>query len=184
MHCVAGDGVGILAGAVLSSVLHLAGVTEMILEYILGFAFGWTIFQALFMRDMAGGSYSRALVSTFVPELVSMNFLMAGMLPTMMALRRYVPSADNPFTPNFWFVMSMALLVGFVVAYPINWWLVANHLKHGMMTVRPASAGAAHDHAAQAAVSGMSHEGVSGMSHDARLSQSLGSQFPESILTD
>ena len=55
---------------------------------------------------------------------------------------------------------------GFVVAYPINWWLVANHLKHGMMTVRPASAGAAHDHAAQAAVSGMSHEGVSGMSHE------------------
>jgi CheY-like chemotaxis protein len=69
MHCVAGDGVGILAGAVLSSVLHLSGVVEMILEYIVGFAFGWTIFQALFMRDMAGGSYSRALVSTFVPEV-------------------------------------------------------------------------------------------------------------------
>jgi len=97
---------------------------------------------------------------------VSMNFLMAGMLPTMMALRRYVPSADNPLTPNFWFVMSMALLFGFVVAYLINWWLVANHLKHGMMTVRPASAGAAHDHAAQAAESGMSHEGMSVMSHE------------------
>src|SRR6476646_8195953 len=33
--------------------------------------------------------------------------------------------------------MSMALLVGFIIAYPMNWWLVANHLKHGMMTVRP-----------------------------------------------
>ena len=32
--------------------------------------------------------------------------------------------------------MSMALLIGFIVAYPMNWWLVANHLKHGMMTVR------------------------------------------------
>ena len=32
--------------------------------------------------------------------------------------------------------MSMALLAGFIVAYPMNWWLVANHLKHGMMTVR------------------------------------------------
>ena len=32
--------------------------------------------------------------------------------------------------------MSLALMVGFVVAYPMNWWLVANHLKHGMMTVR------------------------------------------------
>jgi hypothetical protein len=80
---------------------------------------------------------------------------MAGMLPTMMILRRYVPSADNPLTPNFWFVMSMGLLVGFIVAYPMNWWLVANHLKHGMMTVRPATANAgsgmgAHDHAAMA----------------------------------
>ena len=26
---------------------------------------------------------------------------------------------------------------GFVVAYPINWWLVANGLKHGMKTVIP-----------------------------------------------
>src|SRR6476660_560249 len=65
MHCVAGDGVGILAGAVLSSVFGLAGLAEIILEYVLGFAFGWTIFQALFMRDMAGGSYLRALTSTF-----------------------------------------------------------------------------------------------------------------------
>jgi hypothetical protein len=32
--------------------------------------------------------------------------------------------------------MSMALLAGFVVAYPINWWLVARGLKHGMLTVR------------------------------------------------
>jgi hypothetical protein len=30
----------------------------------------------------------------------------------------------------------MALLAGFVVAYPMNWWLVANGLKHGMLTVR------------------------------------------------
>src|SRR5262249_19772212 len=88
------------------------------------------------------------------------NFLMAGMIPTVMTLRRYVPSADNPLTPNFWFVMSMGLLAGFVIAYPMNWWLVANHLKHGMMTVRPASADAgAHDHAAHAEMSGMSGAG-------------------------
>src|SRR5216684_2739259 len=87
MHCVAGDGVGILAGAVLSSVFGLAGLAEVVVEYILGFAFGWTIFQALFMRDLAGGSYRRALTGTFVSELLSMNLLMAGMVPTMMTLR-------------------------------------------------------------------------------------------------
>jgi hypothetical protein len=51
MHCVAG--VGILAGAVLARKLRLGGLLEVALEYALGFAFGWTVFQALFMRDMA-----------------------------------------------------------------------------------------------------------------------------------
>jgi Domain of unknown function (DUF4396) len=142
MHCVAGDGVGILAGAVISSVIGLAGITEVVVEYVLGFAFGWTIFQALFMRDMAGGSYRRALTSTFVPELLSMNLLMAGMVPTVMILKTLIRSANDPTNPSFWFVMSMGLLVGFIIAYPMNWWLVANHLKHGMMTVRPAGAAA------------------------------------------
>ena len=143
MHCVAGDGIGILAGAVLASVFGIAGMMEAILEYVLGFGFGWTIFQALFMRDMSGGSYARALKSTFLAELLSMNLLMAGMMPTVMILRMRIPFADNPLTPNFWFVMSMGLLVGFIFAYPMNWWLVANHLKHGMMTVRPVHAGPA-----------------------------------------
>ena len=140
MHCVAGDGVGIIAGAALSSVFGLAGLAEIILEYVLGFAFGWAIFQALFMRDMAGGSYLRALSSTFISELLSMNLLMAGMVPTVMALKSRIASATDPTTPHFWFVMSMGLLVGFIFAYPMNWWLVAYHLKHGMMTVRPAAA--------------------------------------------
>src|ERR1700745_3173020 len=37
MHCVAGDGIGILDGAALSSVFGLAGLAEIILEYVLGF---------------------------------------------------------------------------------------------------------------------------------------------------
>jgi Domain of unknown function (DUF4396) len=140
MHCVAGDGVGIIAGAVLSAVLVLPRPAETAVEYVLGFGFGWTIFQALFMRNSAGGSYRQALINTFVPELLSMNLLMAGMVPTAMILRRFIAGAENPATPAFWFVMSMGLLVGFILAYPMNWWLVANHLKHGMMTVRPAMA--------------------------------------------
>ena len=140
MHCAAGDGVGILAGAVLASVFGVAGLGEILLEYGLGFGFGWTVFQALFMRGMAGGSYSRSLTSTFIPELLSMNLLMAGMVPTMMILRALIAEPAGPATPIFWFVMSMALLVGFAFAYPMNWWLVGNHLKHGMMTVRPKAA--------------------------------------------
>lgn len=154
MHCVAGDGIGILAGAALGSILTLPHLADIALEYVLGFSFGWTIFQALFMRDMAGGSYRRSLINTFIPEFLSMNFLMTGMVLTAALGRMLIDRPLSPLTPEFWFVMSMALLVGFIVAYPMNWWLVANGLKHGMMTVRPqasmqeAPAGAMrHDHA-------------------------------------
>lgn len=138
MHCVAGDGVGILFGAVISSVIALTAPVEVALEYLLGFAFGWTIFQALFMRDMAGGDYLRSLRMTFLPELMSMNLLMAAMVPAMTILRAWIAPDAGLGDPAFWFVMSMALLAGFIVAYPMNWWLVANHLKHGMITVRAA----------------------------------------------
>jgi hypothetical protein len=136
MHCVAGDGIGILVGAVIGSWIHLPRLAEIVLEYALGFAFGWTIFQAFFMREMAGGSYYRSLRTTFLSELLSMNFLMAGMTVVMTLAMKVTPDSRNPLGPTFWFVMSMSLLAGFVLAYPMNWWLVANHLKHGMMTVR------------------------------------------------
>jgi hypothetical protein len=140
MHCVAGDGVGILAGAVIASLFHLPKIADITLEYVLGFGFGWTIFQALFMRGMAGGSYRRSLTSTFIPELLSMNCLMAGMVPVMTLAMKYVPAGRDPLGPTFWFIMSMSLLVGFITAYPMNWWLVSHHLKHGMMTVDPTKA--------------------------------------------
>lgn len=190
MHCVAGDGLGILAGAVISSVVGIAGLAEVAVEYVLGFGFGWTIFQALFMRASAGGSYRAALANTFVPELLSMNFLMAGMVPTVMTLRTVIKSANDPTAPHFWFVMSMGLLVGFIIAYPMNWWLVANHLKHGMMTVRPTAqqAGMA-DHGAHAGMARMMEgtmEGIGGMAHGgSRMSVGSGqpTRPPVSIMT-
>ena len=47
MHCVAGDGVGILAGAVIGGFLLLPAVVDITMEYVLGFAFGLGIFQPL-----------------------------------------------------------------------------------------------------------------------------------------
>ena len=137
MHCVAGDGVGILVGAVLASHFHIEGLAETALEYGVGFLFGWTVFQALFMRSMAG-SYARSLKTTFIPEFLSMNILMAGMVPVAALFARYFDASRDPLQPEFWFRMSMALLAGFIVAFPMNWWLVAHHLKHGMTTVRSA----------------------------------------------
>ena len=101
MHCVAGDGLGILPGAVIGSVLVLFQLGDIAVEYVLGFAFGWSIFQSLFMKAMAG-SYRRSLATTFIPELLSMNILMAGMVLVRTLLVRNIADAGEPANPQFW----------------------------------------------------------------------------------
>ena len=93
-----------------------------------------------------------------IPELLSMNLLMSGMVPTVMGLRTLIASGADSLTPAFWFVMSIGLLVGVVIAHPMNWWLVTNHLRHGMMTVRPAGMlRTMQDHDANAGASRAAH---------------------------
>jgi len=138
MHCVAGDGAGILVGAILGSFLSFSGAVDITVEYILGFGFGWSIFQALFMKASMGGSYKQALQKTFIPELVSMNILMAAFILVMQFGFSHTSNGHDPTGPTFWFIMSMGLLVGFIADVPINWWLVKHRLKHGMTTIRPA----------------------------------------------
>jgi hypothetical protein len=139
MHCAAGDGIGIIAAATLVAYWQPAFWVDLSLEYLLGFGFGWMFFQAFAMRDMAGGSYLRSLRQTFLPEFFSMNVLMAGMVPTMPLLMPRVVGGGDPLAGGFWFTVSTALIVGFVLAYPINWWLVTRGLKHGMITSPPQS---------------------------------------------
>jgi Domain of unknown function (DUF4396) len=88
------------------------------------------------MREMFG-SYARSLKGTFTSELLSMNCLMGGMMPVAAIAFAGMPDTHDPSRPVFWFRMLLALMFGAIIAYPMNWWLVAQHLKHGMMTVRP-----------------------------------------------
>src|SRR6266576_5776232 len=76
IHCVAGDATGIILAAAITAALGLPMRIDLIVEYATGFAFGLFIFQSLFMKSMMGGSYSQNVRKTFVPELISMNFMM------------------------------------------------------------------------------------------------------------
>lgn len=163
MHCAAGDGVGIIAGAIIGALLHLSPWGDFTLEYFLGFGFGWAYFQAFAMRDMVDGSYLLSLKETFIPELVSMNLLMTGMVPTMKYMMPRIDGANDPTQPAFWFTVSMALIVGFILAYPVNWWLVVNNMKHGMLTVRPGAADSAGHGAHQASTGHNGGDDMAGM---------------------
>nr|WP_302478075.1 DUF4396 domain-containing protein [Ruegeria atlantica] len=157
MHCLAGDATGILVAAILVHFLALSNGWDIVVEYVFGFVSGLFVFQALMMLSMYG-SYSQAVRKTLFAETVSMNMVMTGMIPTMILLAEAWPGSEDPLSPTFWFRMSLATIVGGFVAFPINRWLVANHLKHGCMTL-PGADGPAPD------IGHVSSE-MNGMSHD------------------
>ena len=166
MHCLAGDATGIIVAASIVPAFALSNGWDVTIEYAAAFAFGLFIFQALMMLGMYNGDYLMAVRKTVFAETVSMNFVMAGMIPTMVVLAAAWEGSGNPLDPTFWFRMSLASIVGGALAFPVNYWLVKNHLKHGCMTL-PGADGPAHGMGhrspeANAAPAG-SHEAMEGM---------------------
>lgn len=134
LHCIAGDATGIIFSAVVVYHFALPNGLDLSIEYLAAFIVGLFIFQALFMLSMYDGNYWMAVRKTFFAETVSMNMVMLGMIPTMVILMHTLPGANNPNHLLFWGVMSLATIAGMITAYPINSWLVAKGLKHGMMS--------------------------------------------------
>lgn len=150
IHCVAGDATGIIVAAVIVASLGIPMWLDLIIEYVAGFAFGLFIFQSLFMKSMMGGTYWQNVRKSFLPEFISMNFMMAGMAPVMSFLMMGRDMrAMEPTEFLFWGVMSVGIAVGFILAYPANVWMVKHGLKHGLMTKRKTeeSKGSAPQHA-------------------------------------
>lgn len=164
MHCLAGDATGVIAAAALLATVGLANGWEITIEYLVAFVCGLFIFQALMMRGMYGGDYAKAVRKTFFAETVSMNMVMTGMIPVMVLLASAWPGSTDPARPSFWFRMGLATIAGGVVAYPINCWMVARHLKHGCMTLPGADRPAPHlGHRSPEAMHDMPHMKMGGM---------------------
>lgn len=155
MHCLAGDATGILIAAVVVPAFGFPNGVDLLIEYASGFIVGLFVFQAMMMVGMYEGNYLKAVRKTFFAETVSMNCVMIGMIPTMLLLTDSMPGSENSANAAFWFRMSLSVLVGGVIAFPINHWLVANHLKHGCMTL-PGADGPA-PAAGHASMEGMDH---------------------------
>ncbi|NGX27380.1 MAG: hypothetical protein K940chlam6_01314 [Chlamydiae bacterium] len=133
IHCVAGDATAIIIMAAFLHYVEVPNGIEVIIEYAAAYLFGLLIFQALFMRTMFS-SYGKAVKKTIFVETVSMNMVMTGMFPVIVFIKYHYPIASDPFRLYFWGTMSLATIVGFIFAYPINSWMVKKGIKHGMMS--------------------------------------------------
>jgi hypothetical protein len=151
MHCVAGDATGVIAAAAVAGALGLPMWLDLFLEYSLGLGFGLFVFQALSMKSLGGGSYLGAVRRSLLPAWLSMNVMMAVMIPAMVILMSQDPAAMRPDASRFWGVMSLATLAGALATYPLNWWLVGA-MPHPRPRGSPVASGGLGQHRADHAV--------------------------------
>lgn len=136
-HC----GGGCTLGDIISdNVIFLTGImiagSGLVTSYLLDFAAAYVlgiIFQYLPIREMGERDRKRALIRAIKADTLSLIAFEIGLFGWMAVVQKIIfvhaPQADNPV---FWFMMQIGMLVGFITAYPANWWLVRKGIKHAM----------------------------------------------------
>lgn len=131
--CVLGDAIAAplmsLSGAV---VFGSALLGHFVGEFIAAYAFG-ILFQFLPIRAMGEDPWPTALKNAIKADTLSLVAFEIGMFGWMtLAAFFWLGLEPDVATPQFWFMMQIAMVLGFATAYPANWWLVRRGIKHAM----------------------------------------------------
>lgn len=109
---------------------HIFGA--WIYDFVLAYGIG-VFFQYFTIKPMRGLSFVQGLVAAVKADSASLIAWQIGMygwmaIATFAIFRRELPKSS----PVFWFMMQIAMVCGFVTAYPVNWWLLRRGVKEKM----------------------------------------------------
>lgn len=136
-HCGAGCTLGDLVAENLVILLPITILGERIfgtwlLDYALAFAFGIAI-QYFTIAPMKQLGWRQGLVAALKADSLSLTAWQVGMYGWMAIVVFVIVGHELPKSdPVFWFMMQIAMLVGFATSFPINWWLVRRGIKEKM----------------------------------------------------
>ena len=102
------------------------------LDYVLAFGIG-IAFQYFTIQPMRGLSVRKGLVAAVKADALSLTAWQIGMYGWMAVCVFLIFGHDLDKTgPVFWFMMQIAMVAGFITAYPVNWWLLRTGIKETM----------------------------------------------------
>lgn len=103
-----------------------------VLDYILAFVFG-IAFQYFTIKPMKGLSARDGVLAALKADSLSLTAWQIGMYGWMAIAVFFIFGRELEKTdPVFWFMMQIAMLVGFCTSYPVNLWLVNKGIKEKM----------------------------------------------------
>ena len=107
-----------------------------ILDYIVAFIFG-IAFQYYSIVPMKKLSPREGLIAALKADTLSLTAWQIGMYGFMAfaqfyLFRHLLGARLEVASVEFWFMMQLAMLVGFITSYPANWWLIRSGIKEAM----------------------------------------------------
>lgn len=136
-HCGAGCSIGDVIAESIAPGLGLVFAGKFGSKLILDFVFAYVLgiaFQYFTIVPMRGLSFGQGVVAAVRADTISITLFEVGMF-SWMAIVYYLLFSSPHLGPGlavFWFMMQIAMIVGFFTTYPINYWLVRSGLKESM----------------------------------------------------
>jgi hypothetical protein len=129
LHCLTGCAIGEVLGMVIGTALGLPGAVMIVLAVALAFVFGYALTVRGVLRagvglaDAVKVALAADTLSIIVMEIVDNVVVVA------------VPGAMNAQLGSalFWGTLAVALGVAFVVAWPVNRWLISRGRGHAVV---------------------------------------------------
>jgi hypothetical protein len=129
LHCLTGCAIGEVLGMIISTALGWAAAPSIGLAVLLAFTFGY----ALSMRPLLKGglTFKKAVALALAADTASI----ATMEIVDNGIILAVPNAIHAGLGSwlFWWSLGLGLAVAFVVAFPLNRWLIARGKGHAVM---------------------------------------------------
>lgn len=125
LHCVMGCGLGDTAGLIIGTILGWTVIPTMILAIILGFVGGYSLTMIPLLKR--GIDFKKATKITVVSETASILVMEAAENGTAFLIPGILLAGF--LEPLFWFGLIIAVIAGFIAAYPVNYFMISRGLK-------------------------------------------------------
>ncbi len=128
-HCLTGCAIGEVLGMVIGTALGWSNVATIALAVVLAFLFGYSLTMLPLLRS--GMALGAVLPLAFASDTLSITIMEIVDNLIMLA----VPGAmeAGPTSLLFWASLAFALAVAFVVAFPVNRYLIARGKGHAVV---------------------------------------------------
>jgi hypothetical protein len=107
-----------------------------VLDFIFAFVFGIG-FQYFTIAPVRGLGFRDGMAAALKSDTLTVTTWQIGMYGFMALgdfyfFRTLIGATPEANTPEFWFMMQIAMLCGFATSYPVNWWLIRAGIKERM----------------------------------------------------